>query len=198
MSSFDVVLAKFKQWLAEATASEPADASAVCLSTIHPDGGPNARMVIVQSVDERGFVFFSHETSQKGRELALDPRCALVFHWKSLWRSVRVRGTVVSISVDESDAYWGTRPRSAQISAWASRQSDVLESKAALEAEVAKIEQQFAAVAAIPRPSHWHGFRVVPQRIEFWTSAGSSRLHDRVVFERQTDSGAWTETHLQP
>jgi pyridoxamine 5'-phosphate oxidase len=188
----------FKEWFSEALKSEP-EPTAMTLATVHADGGPNARMVLLKHVDERGFVFFSHETSQKGAEMQRNNHVALVFHWHSLHRSVRVRGIVVALPDDESDEYWLTRARSAQISALATRQSQVMASRAVLTDRVAAIEAAYPEGSPIPRPVTWHGFVVMPTSIEFWTSAGVSRLHERQLFTRSDVSDShWTSVLLEP
>jgi pyridoxamine 5'-phosphate oxidase len=155
-------------------------------------------MVLMKSFD-RGFVFFTHATSQKGTEMAANPHVALVFHWHTQHRSVRIRGVVSAIASHESDAYWATRARSAQLSALATLQSEPMPERSVLEARVSLLETQFPEGTAIPRPPHWHGFVVAPLSIEFWTSAGVSRLHDRQLFVRRTlDAHEWEHSLLQP
>ena len=186
----------FRQWLAEASASEPADPNAMALATVDPDGLPDVRIVLMKSLDERGFAFFTNEESAKGRELAATPKAALNFHWKSLARQVRVRGPVERVSEGEADAYFASRPRVSQIGAWASQQSRPVDSRAAFETAVAQVEQRFAG-QSITRPPHWGGFRVVPQSMEFWQDR-PFRLHDRVVFRRSRPGGDWQRTRLFP
>lgn len=188
--------AMWTAWFAEAKATE-SDANAMCLATVDSDGMPNARMVLLKSADaETGFTFFSHETSTKGREMAHNAHVALVFYWKSLNRQVRVRGSVSTVAADVSDAYWATRAREAQLSAVASNQSQPLESRDVLVERVAQLAAQFADLP-IPRPPHWRGFSVRATRFEFFTSAGVSRLHERIEFTLGED-GVWQRQLLNP
>ncbi len=192
----DEPLRLFSAWLTEATASEPRDPTAMTLATIDADGMPNARMVLLKGVDERGFVFYTNVESQKGRELAARPKAALVFHWKSLNRQVRVRGTVEPVTAAEADAYFATRPKQAQIGAWASKQSAPLESRLAFEKAVALYAAKYA-LNAVPRPPNWSGYRIVPREIEFWHDR-PFRLHDRIVFVRASLGAPWSKTRLYP
>lgn len=187
-------LALFAQWLAEAEKSEPNDPTAMALATVDPGGLPNVRMVLLKGFGADGFTFFTNTASAKGRELAGNPQGALCFHWKSLRRQVRIRGLVAPISAGEADAYFDTRPRMSRIGAWASRQSEPLESRFALEKAVARETARFP-VGAIPRPETWSGYRVQPQTIEFWRD-GAFRLHDRVMFRRE--AGGWSRQRLYP
>ncbi len=186
----------FAEWLAEAEKSEPNDPNAMTLATVDADGLPDARMVLLKGADAEGFVFFTNTESAKGRELAANPKAALVFHWKSLRRQVRVRGPVEQVGDDEADAYFATRPRLSQIGAWASRQSRPLEGRFALEAAVASTTARYG-LGTVPRPPHWTGFRVRPVAIEFWHDR-PFRLHDRIVFRRPEPAAAWTRTRLYP
>lgn len=186
----------FHAWFEEATRSEPTDPNAMALATVDQDGLPNVRMVLMKGLDERGFVFYTNLTSQKGRELDGSARAALNFHWKSLSRQVRVRGPVERVAEPEADAYFATRPRMAQIGAWASRQSAPLESRMAFEKAIA-LHTARHAVGTIPRPPFWSGFRVVPVVLEFWQNR-PYRLHDRVEFRRAGPGAAWTRTRLYP
>jgi pyridoxamine 5'-phosphate oxidase len=193
--------ALFAQWLEDAERHEPNDPTAMALATVDPSGLPNVRMVLLKALDppghaERGFVFYTNYESAKGRELIAAPKAALDFYWKSLRRQVRVRGTVSQVSPEEADAYFATRPRGAQLGAWASQQSRPLESRFALEKAVAGSAARFH-VGKIPRPPHWSGFRVTPLEIEFWHSR-LSRLHERVVFRRPTAADGWRKTRLYP
>jgi pyridoxamine 5'-phosphate oxidase len=185
----------FGRWMQEAFKSEPRDAEAAALATVDSTGLPDVRMVLVKKFDERGFVFFTNSESTKGSELAGNPKAALVLYWKSLNRQVRVRGTVERVSEQESDDYFASRPRGAQVGAWASRQSRPLESRTALEAAVARYENKYAE--KVPRPPHWVGYRVVPLAIEFWADR-PFRLHDRIVFTRAAAGKSWARARLYP
>ncbi|MBY0380478.1 MAG: pyridoxamine 5'-phosphate oxidase [Xanthobacteraceae bacterium] len=184
----------FSAWLNEATASEPNDPNAMALATVDADGMPDVRMVLMKGFDAEGFVFYSHIASAKGRELAANPKAALLFHWKSLRRQVRVRGLVSPVSDAEADVYFATRPKQAQIGAWASKQSQPLESRMAFEKAIAVNAARYA-IGEVPRPPGWSGWRIVPQEIEFWHDR-PFRLHDRIVFRRS--GGSWEKTRLYP
>ncbi len=192
----DDPLRLFAAWLQEASASEPRDPTAMTLATVDSDGLPNARMVLLKGVDQRGFVFYTNMDSQKGQELDAHPQGALVFHWKSLNRQVRVRGSVERVTDAEADAYFATRPKQAQIGAWASKQSKPLESRAAFEKAVALYAAKYGLVK-VPRPPNWSGYRIVPRSIEFWHER-PFRLHDRVEFRRATPDAPWSKTRLYP
>jgi pyridoxamine 5'-phosphate oxidase len=186
----------FAAWLADATVSEPRDPNAMTLATVDADGMPNARMVLLKGADAEGFVFYTNMGSQKGQELAASAKAALVFHWKSLNRQVRVRGRVENVTTEEADAYFATRPKQAQIGAWASKQSQPLESRMAFEKAVA-INAAKYAIGSVPRPPNWSGYRIVPEQIEFWHDR-PFRLHDRIVFKRAAAGEAWSKTRLYP
>jgi pyridoxamine 5'-phosphate oxidase len=188
--------ALFAAWLKDATASEPRDPTAMTLATVDADGFPNARMVLLKGVDERGFVFYTNMDSQKGRELDATPKGALVFHWKSLNRQVRIRGPVEHVTDGEADAYFATRPKQAQIGAWASKQSQPLESRFAFEQAIAKVATKHI-IGEVPRPPGWSGWRIAPLRFEFWHDR-PFRLHDRIEFHRDTPDQPWSKTRLYP
>lgn len=164
------------------------------LATVSADGKPSARVVLLKSFDARGFVFYTNLQSRKGVELRFNPNAALCFYWPPLARQVRIEGIVENVSDEDADAYFASRPRGAQIGAWASRQSTELVSRQELESRVKEFEQEFAG-REVPRPPFWSGFRLVPERIEFWQSR-EDRLHDRLVFVRQGDT--WTKGLLYP
>lgn len=188
--------ALFQSWFEEAKKSEPNDPNAMALSTVDADGLPNSRMVLLNGRDGEDFVFYTNTQSQKGTELLAQPKAALLFHWKSLRRQVRIRGAVSLVSDEMADAYFQSRPRDSRIGAWASQQSRPLESRFALEKAVALQAAKFG-VGAIPRPPHWTGFRVSPVYLEFWRD-GAFRLHDRVVFRRPAVDQPWTRERLYP
>ena len=186
--------ARFDAWMREAAAREPNDPNAMTLATAAPDGAPSARIVLLKGVDPdgadpRGFVFYTNKTSRKGEELAGNPRVALLFHWKSLGRQLRIEGRVRDVSEAEADAYYATRARISRLGAWASEQSRPLPGRGELERRVAEYDARFPG-EDIPRPPHWSGYRVVPARFEFWQDM-PFRLHDRTVFTR---AGAEWET----
>jgi pyridoxamine 5'-phosphate oxidase len=192
----DDPLRLFAAWLKDASGAEPRDPTAMTLATVDTDGTPNARMVLLKDVDARGFVFYTNMDSQKGRELDAHPAAALVFHWKSLNRQVRVRGPVEHVTEAEADAYFATRPRQAQIGAWASKQSSPLESRFAFEKAVALYAAKYA-VGTVPRPPYWSGYRILPLRMEFWHDR-PFRLHDRIEFRRDALDRPWSKTRLYP
>lgn len=184
----------FETWLKAARESEPNDANAMALATVDPTGLPDVRMVLLKDFDEKGFVFYTNLQSAKGRQLSTDPQAALLFHWKSLRRQVRIRGTVERVSDKEADDYFATRARHSQIGAWASEQSQPLPDRLALEKRVAQFGLKFG-LGKVPRPPHWTGFRVRPETIEFWRDR-PFRLHERLVFTRA--DGGWTTSRLFP
>lgn len=189
----DEPLALFGRWFAEASASEEL-AEAMTLATVGPDGTPSARLVLLKDFDARGFVFYTNFDSRKSTELLGNPQAALCFLWKSLRRQVRIEGTSLRVAEAEADAYFAGRPRDSQIGAWASEQSRALASRDALERRVRHFQHRFAE-SAVPRPPHWSGFRVVPERIEFWQER-PFRLHDRWLFSR--DGERWRRQRLYP
>jgi pyridoxamine 5'-phosphate oxidase len=186
----------FEVWYAEALAKEPNEREAMALATIDASGFPNVRMVLLKHVDHDGFVFYTNTESTKGTELKANARAALCFHWKSLARQVRVRGSVLPVSAAEADAYFATRPKDSQIGAWASAQSRPLEGRFALEKEVARVAAKYA-LSKVPRPPYWSGFRVQPLEIEFWRSR-PFRLHDRLVYRRDAMKAPWRTEKLYP
>jgi len=184
----------FDSWLAEAEASEPNDPNAVAVATVGADGMPSMRMVLLKGHDARGFVFYTNQQSRKADELATDPQAALLFHWKSLRRQVRIEGPVSLVSADEADTYWASRGRHSRIGAWASDQSRPLDSRETFERRVADATARFEG-GDVPRPAHWGGYRVAPLRIEFWQDR-DHRLHERRLFTR--DGESWREGLLYP
>ena len=186
----------FEDWLQAARGSEPNDPNAVALATADPDGLPDVRMVLLKGFDRDGFVFYTNLESAKGRQLQDNPKAAMCFHWKSLRRQVRLRGAITPVSEAEADAYFRSRARDSRIGAWASKQSRPLESRFALEKEVAKYAAKFH-IGSVPRPDFWSGFRLIPERIEFWRD-GRFRLHDRMVFSREAATSPWSVMRLYP
>ncbi len=184
----------FEEWLAEAQLSEPNDPVAMALATADAQGRPSVRMVLMKGHDERGFVFYSNRRSRKGAELAANPQAALLFHWKSLRRQVRIEGPAEPVSDAEADAYFATRGRDSQLGAWASDQSRPLDRRETFEARYQQMKGRYEGVE-VPRPPRWSGFRVVAERIELWTDR-AHRLHERRLFTRVGDR--WSEGLLYP
>ncbi len=184
----------FQSWMRDAAAKEVNDPDAMNLATVDARGRPSSRMVLLKAVDEKGFVFYTNLESRKGGEIAGHPFVALCFHWKSLRRQVRVEGPAEPVGETEADEYFASRARGSQIGAWASQQSRPLESRFALEKRVAEFTAKFG-LGKVPRPPHWSGFRVPPERIEFWQDK-PFRLHDRAVYTRA--EGGWTVEKLYP
>ena len=186
----------FKQWLEDAEAAEINDPNALALATVDAHGAPNIRMVLLKDGDASGFVFYTNLGSAKAEELTENSIGALCFHWKSLRRQIRVRGTVSPVSTEEADAYFASRPRGSQIGAWASKQSQKLESKFALEKRIARFTAKYG-VGEVPRPDFWSGFRLNPIEIEFWHDR-PYRLHDRIIFSRADGQSRWEKCRLYP
>jgi pyridoxamine 5'-phosphate oxidase len=186
----------FRNWLAEAERSEPNDPEAMALATVDENGLPDVRMVLCKGADEGGLDFYTNAESAKGRQLERAPRAAALFHWKSLRRQARFRGSVSGLGDAESDAYFASRARQSRLGAWASAQSRPLESRAALEAAAELYALKFGD-GEIPRPPYWRGFRLIPIEIEFWRD-GAFRLHDRILFSRARAGAPWTRRRLNP
>jgi pyridoxamine 5'-phosphate oxidase len=189
-------LATFSDLLEQAKQSIDPEPTAMTVATVGRDGRPAARTVLLKGFDERGFVFYTNFSSRKGRQLAANPQAALLFHWRHLHEGIQVKieGTVEPVSAEEADAYFASRPRGSQIGAWASLQSQPLASREQFDARYADVEKQYEG-APVPRPPHWSGFRVVPERIEFWYGA-QFRLHERQCYERS--NGVWSQIMLYP
>jgi pyridoxamine 5'-phosphate oxidase len=192
----DEPLRLWQAWFDEAVKGEPRDPNAMSVATVDKDGFPDVRTVLLKGVDERGFVFYTNTESQKGQELAGNMKAALLFYWKSLNRQVRIRGPVERVTAEEADAYFATRPKGAQIGAWASQQSRPLESRLAFEKNVAIYTAKYA-IGTVPRPPHWSGFRILPLKMEFWHDR-PFRLHDRIEFRRAALGEAWNKVRMYP
>ncbi len=186
----------FDAWFTEAKASEPRDPNAMSLATVDADGLPNVRTVLLKGFDARGFSFYTNTESQKGRELGAARKAALLFYWKSLNRQVRIRGAVERVTAEEADAYFATRPKQAQIGAWASQQSRPLESRLAFEKAIALYAAKYV-IGSVPRPPYWSGYRVLPISMEFWQDR-PFRLHDRIEFRRTELGASWAKMRMYP
>ena len=186
---------QFERWYKAAVEAEVPEPESMTVATVGLDGFPSARIVLMRSFDDRGFVFYTDYQGRKGRELEADPRAAIVFHWHALERQIRIEGTVSRTSEAESDAYFQSRPLGSKRAAWASDQSEVVPDRATLEARFREVEAQFGA-AGPPRPDHWGGYRLAPRVLEFWQGR-RSRLHDRLRY-RATETGGWTIERLAP
>lgn len=190
-------IAFFKQWFLEAEASRITEVNAMTLATVDGLGKPHARTVLLKGLEERGFVFYTNYDSNKGQEMAANAHVSLLFFWKELERQVRIEGVVEKVPAADSDAYFGSRPESSQLGAWASPQSQQITHRSVLELNYATYEKEFSGVK-VPRPPHWGGYIVVPERIEFWQGR-ASRMHDRIVFKRSIETAAsWLRFRLAP
>jgi pyridoxamine 5'-phosphate oxidase len=185
----------FNRWMAEAEASEPSDPNAMTAATVGPGGKPSARTVLLKGVDPRGFVFYTNTESRKAHELLGNSLISLLFYWKSLGRQIRIEGAVEAVTAAEADAYFATRARISRLGAWASDQSRPLSERAELERRLRYFEEKYPG-EDVPRPPNWSGYRVLPDRFEFWQNM-PFRLHDRTIFERAAGSG-WTRGKLFP
>ena len=188
-------IAQFERWFSDALAAEPVEPNAMTLATAEASGAPSARVVLLKGFDQSGFVFYTNYNSRKGRELSANPRASLCFYWKKLERQVRIDGTTERVSREESEAYFHSRPIGAQIGAWVSQQSEVLTSRAELDQRAVELAQHFST-GPVPLPDFWGGYRVIPQRLEFWQGR-PSRLHDRIEYIPRGD-GTWEHRRLAP
>jgi pyridoxamine 5'-phosphate oxidase len=199
LGDYDVLedpIEQFRVWFEEVLATDIVEANAMVVSTVDAECRPSSRTVLMKRFDERGIVFFSNYTSQKGREIAANPNVSILFYWPSLQRQVRWSGRAVRLPEEESDEYFRQRPRGSQIGAHVSPQSQPIENRDWLSARYAELAADFGATGEIPRPEYWGGFRVQPETIEFWQGR-ENRLHDRILYRRQQD-GSWETTRLAP
>jgi pyridoxamine 5'-phosphate oxidase len=186
---------QFKTWFDQAVAAQLPEPNAMTIATVTADGKPSARIVLLKDYDERGFVFYTNYKSHKGQQLVENPWGAIAFWWAELERQVRIEGRVEKVSPAESDAYFHSRPKGSQLGAWASNQSQVIESREVLEQQLQKLKEEYDN-KEVPRPPHWGGFRVIPSEIEFWQGR-PNRLHDRLLYRRGED-GSWKIQRLSP
>lgn len=186
---------QFGVWFQQVLDADLLEPNAMTLATATPDGKPTARIVLLKGVDERGFVFYTNYESQKGQQLIANPYAALVFLWDKLERQIRIEGKVVKLDLEESEAYFHSRPKASQLGAWASDQSRVIPNREVLEQRLEDLKTQYKD-ETVPIPEHWGGFRVIPDRIEFWQGR-PSRLHDRLIYDLQ-DDGSWQVKRLSP
>lgn len=187
---------QFDRWWAEALRADIEEVNAMALSTASPDGFPSARIVLLKGYDDNGFVWYTNYESRKGKELALNPKACLLFFWKELERQVRIEGICAPVSSAESDIYFNSRPEGSRIGAWASPQSRPISSRGVLDQQLTEVSERFSQ-SPIYRPPHWGGFRLVPSSMEFWQGR-ISRLHDRIVYQRQQTGDGWKLTRLAP
>lgn len=195
-AAFEEPFGRLQEWLAEAEKSEPNDPTAVALATATKDGFPSLRMVLMKGCDERGVVFYTNLESRKGEELAENPNVAMLFHWKSLRRQIRIEGAVEPVSKEEADAYFASRPRASRIGAWASKQSREMAGRFEFEAAIAQYTAKFG-VGEVPRPENWSGFRLKPKYFEFWRDR-KFRLHERITYTLNETGSIWGLAELYP
>jgi len=196
LSSFQEPFDRFAEWFKEASAKEPTFPEAMTVASVSPDGMPSIRTVLMKDWNEEGFVFYTNLTSKKGKELLSHPKTALLFHWKSLGRQVRVEGEATLVADSEADAYFASRSKGSQIGAWASDQSSPMEGRFEFEAAIGRRTAEFG-MTEVPRPDFWSGFRVVPKRFEFWQDR-KFRLHDRHQYDLSENRKEWSKTTLYP